>query len=58
MKIPMFSDYVQRYLLNYLPLQKGASENTRAAYSHAYLEFYTFCKSRHGIRPEKLDFRT
>lgn len=57
MKKPMFSDYVQRYLLNYLPLQKGASENTRASYSHAYLEFYTFCNSKHGIRPERLDFK-
>lgn len=57
MKKPMFSDYVQRYLLNYLPLQKGASENTRAAYSHAYLEFYTFCNSKHGIRPDRLDFK-
>lgn len=56
MKKPMFSDYIQRYLLNYLPLQKGASENTRAAYSHAYLEFYTFCNSKHGICPERLDF--
>lgn len=53
----MFSDYVQRYLLNYLPLQKGASENTRAAYSHAYLEFYTFCNTAHGIRPDRLDFK-
>lgn len=57
MKKPMFSDYVQRYLLNYLPLQKGASENTRAAYSHAYLEFYTFCNTTYGIRPDKLDFK-
>jgi len=56
MKKPMFPDYVQRYLVAYLPLQKGASENTRAAYSHAYLEFYTFCNSTHGIRPDSLDF--
>lgn len=57
MKKPMFSDYLQKYLLNYLPLQKGASENTRAAYSHSYLEFYTFCNSMHGIRPDRLDFK-
>lgn len=57
MNKPVFSDYVQRYLLNYLSLQKGASENTRAAYSHAYLEFYIFCNSMHGIKPDKLDFK-
>jgi integrase/recombinase XerD len=56
MKKLTFSDYVQRYLLNYLPLQKGASKNTIASYSHAYLEFYTFCNSKHGIRPDRLDF--
>ncbi|HHV28729.1 MAG TPA: tyrosine-type recombinase/integrase [Clostridium sp.] len=57
MKTLMFSDCVQKYLLNYLPLQKGASENTRAAYSRSYLEFYAFCNIKLGIRPAKLDFK-
>lgn len=57
MKKPEFSDYIQKYLMNYLPLQKGASDNTRAAYSHSYLEFYTFCNSVHGIRPDQLVFK-
>lgn len=54
---PMFSDYVQRHLLNYPPLQKGDSENTRASYSHAYLEFYIFYNSIHKIRPDRLGFK-
>src|SRR6056297_2099850 len=53
----MFADYVHTYLLKYLPLQKGASENTCASYSHAFLEFYKFCRDKRKIQSHKLDFK-
>ena len=46
--------YVTHFFAMYLPGQKNLSKNTIASYAVTFKLFFTFCKDRKNIPPEKL----
>lgn len=45
------------FLFQYLPNQRGLSENTIQSYSDAFSLFFTFCESIYHIRRERLEIK-
>ena len=46
--------YVTNFFTVYLPGQKNLSKNTIASYAVTFKLFFTFCKDKKDIQPEKL----
>ena len=46
--------YVTNFFTMYLPGQKNLSKNTIASYAVTFKLFFTFCKDKKDIQPERL----
>lgn len=48
-----FSRYLHKFLTQYLPQERGASENTIDTYRYTFILFLEFIKSEKKIKPDK-----
>lgn len=56
MKTNDFSYFIHKYLVDYLPKECGASENTIDTYRYNFIQFFYFLDSK-GIKPEKITIK-
>lgn len=54
MKSVTFSGLLSKYLLSYLPIQRGLSDNTLASYEMAFTQLIAYCADELGLPVQKI----
>ena len=58
MRTTDFASLLSKYLLSYLPCQRGVSDNTLASYEAAFSRLLQYCEEERGLPVRKITVET
>ena len=58
MRTTDFASLLSKYLLSYLPCQRGVSDNTLASYEAAFSRLFQYCEEERGLPVRKITVET